>query len=74
LHLYNVTPQIDLKIHLVARRSEKGIFILLLVGLCLAVLVGAAENAEASLAQTQHLVYDFQNKLDQALVSTFYSL
>ena len=51
--------------------QKKGeIFIPLLIGLGLAVSLGATGTAGAALVQAQHLVNDFQDKLDQAMTST----
>ena len=47
--------------------SQKKIFIPLLLGLGLAVRLGATGAAGAALVQTQHLASDFQDKLDQAM-------
>jgi hypothetical protein len=55
-------------------RKKREIFIPLLIGLGLAVSLGARGTAGAALIQTGHLASDFQDKLDQAMASTTDSL
>ena len=55
-------------------RMKREIFIPLLIGLDLAVSLGATGTAGVALIQTQHLTSDFQDKLDQAMASTTDSL
>ncbi|XP_028639076.1 ERV-BabFcenv provirus ancestral Env polyprotein-like [Grammomys surdaster] len=55
-------------------RKKKEIFIPLLIGLGLAVSLGATGTAGEALVQTQHLARDFKDKLDQAMSSTIDSL
>ena len=55
-------------------RMKREIFIPLLIGLDLAVSLGATGTAGAALVQTQHMASDFQDKLDQAMASTTDSL
>ena len=50
------------------------IFIPLLIGLGLAVSMGATGTARAIFVQTQHLANDFHDKFDQAMATTTDSL
>jgi hypothetical protein len=55
-------------------RMKREIFIPLLIGLDLAVSLGATGTARVALIQTQHLTSDFQDKHDQVMASTTDSL
>lgn len=75
-----VVPQVylyepeELALQMGGSRKKREIFIPLLIGLGLAVSLGATGTAGAALVQTQHLAGDFQDKLDQAMASTTDSL
>ncbi|XP_076788890.1 endogenous retrovirus group FC1 Env polyprotein-like [Arvicanthis niloticus] len=71
--VYLYEPE-ELALQMGGSRKKREIFIPLLIGLGLAVSLGATGTAGAALIQTQHLAGDFQDKLDQAMASTMDSL
>ena len=71
--VYLYKPE-ELALQMGESQKKREIFIPLLIGLGLAVSLGATGTAGAALIQTQHLASDFQDKLDQAMASTTDSL
>ena len=71
--VYLYEPE-ELALQMGESQKKREIFIPLLIGLGLAVSLGATGTAGAALIQTGHLASDFQDKLDQAMASTTDSL
>lgn len=71
--VYLYEPE-ELTLQIGGSQKKREIFIPLLIGLGLAVSLGATGTTGAVLVQTQHLASVFQDKLDQAMVSTIDSL